>query len=71
METWAVFFMVYAGTGIGAGDRSCIHEQGQDRAQEEDTMCILCIHEQEIGAVYKNRIHELNTGAANRSQDES
>ena len=41
------------------------------RAQEEDTICILCMQEQEIGAVYKNRIHELNTGAAYRIQDES
>ncbi len=41
------------------------------RAQEDETIGILCIQEQEIGAVYKNRRHELNTGAAYRSQDES
>ena len=41
------------------------------RAQEEETIGILCIQEQEIGDVYKNRRHELNTGAAYRSQNES
>ncbi len=68
---------MYTGTGIGAGDRSCIHEQGQDQGTGGGyNMYIMytragdrsCIQEQDTWAKYRSCIQEpgreLRTGVA-------